>query len=279
MAESSPPTGVRVTIRTVTPDQAHALLGLNNLNRNVRRRHVKKLAGAMARGEWQLNGDAIRVSEDGELLDGQHRLLSCIEADTPFITLVIEGLPKSARSTIDVDTKPRSLADILRFAGEQNVVMLGAAITWCWRFENQGLHGREIPTSAEAFDILEKHPGLREVTEWARKLQGRLRCPVGPTCLFLLQALSYGDDGQVFFERLVTGTGFTSAKDPIYTLREWIIRQATNQQPRGTTALASALAYYVVMVKAWNAWREGREIQSLRWQPGGARPEGIPEMR
>jgi hypothetical protein len=31
-----------------------------------------------------------------------------------------------------------------------------------------------------------------------------------------------------------------------------------------------------LFIKAWNAYREGREVSLLKWNPGGARPEEFP---
>jgi len=34
--------------------------------------------------------------------------------------------------------------------------------------------------------------------------------------------------------------------------------------------------WWRVMLKAWNAWREGREVKILAWKRGGANPERFP---
>ena len=47
---------------TLTTEVARQLLEGNTANRPLRARYVSNLASAMLRGEWQLNGDAVRVS-------------------------------------------------------------------------------------------------------------------------------------------------------------------------------------------------------------------------
>src|SRR5262249_28100191 len=85
--------GIRVDIITVTPELAARWLKRNHANRKVRARHVSRLVRAMRAGEWDdLNGDTIRFSDNHELLDGQHRLLACIEAQQAFTTLVVFGI-------------------------------------------------------------------------------------------------------------------------------------------------------------------------------------------
>ncbi len=50
---------------------------------------VEAYAMAMRENRWVLNGIPIIISTDGALCDGYHRLLACIEAQTPFLTLII----------------------------------------------------------------------------------------------------------------------------------------------------------------------------------------------
>lgn len=62
------------TIETVTPMKAARWLKRNIANRRVSPKVVRNYAGDMSRGEWLLNGEAIKFDRDGNLLDGQHRL-------------------------------------------------------------------------------------------------------------------------------------------------------------------------------------------------------------
>ena len=71
---------MKVSVKTITPAQAKKLLERNTNNRPVSKPHVKFLCGVIRRGEWKLNGDAIRFNSE-RLVDGQHRLAACIETD------------------------------------------------------------------------------------------------------------------------------------------------------------------------------------------------------
>jgi len=57
----------------ITPEIAAAMLETNTMNRPLSMPHVRKLSDALLRGEWVVNGDAIRISSNGFLIDGQHR--------------------------------------------------------------------------------------------------------------------------------------------------------------------------------------------------------------
>lgn len=60
----------------ITPDMAEKWLGRNPRNRHVRQRDVVRYAQSMLAGEWLVTGEAIKFSFDGNLIDGQHRLLT-----------------------------------------------------------------------------------------------------------------------------------------------------------------------------------------------------------
>ncbi|HEV8193129.1 MAG TPA: hypothetical protein VGP82_16835, partial [Ktedonobacterales bacterium] len=61
-------------VRKITPALARELLKRNTNNRALRPAHVDMLRGTMQRGEWQVTHQGLAFADDGELLDGQHRL-------------------------------------------------------------------------------------------------------------------------------------------------------------------------------------------------------------
>ncbi|KAF7277615.1 hypothetical protein GWI33_002970, partial [Rhynchophorus ferrugineus] len=83
---------IAAQVETITPDLARQYLAFNTHNRNVRSYRVKGYAADMRDGRWTLNGEAIKFSADGTLLDGQHRLQAVIEADVAVQMLVVRGV-------------------------------------------------------------------------------------------------------------------------------------------------------------------------------------------
>src|SRR5690606_5321337 len=73
----------------LTPDTAVRLLERNTLNRPLSDQHVKRIASQISAGKWRFNGDTIKLSECGDVLDGQHRLWAVIEAKKPVETLIV----------------------------------------------------------------------------------------------------------------------------------------------------------------------------------------------
>ena len=80
---------------SVTPTLAAAWLALNNNNRRAADRVVARYRADMLEGRWEFAGDPIRFDAQGNLIDGQHRLLAlagCPEG-TQFKFLVVRNLP------------------------------------------------------------------------------------------------------------------------------------------------------------------------------------------
>lgn len=80
-------------VETITPELAKEYLKSNiENNRRINRNRVLVYAKDMASGAWQLNGEGIRFNENGELIDGQHRLRAIIMANRPVDILVTRDI-------------------------------------------------------------------------------------------------------------------------------------------------------------------------------------------
>lgn len=99
-----------------TPELARAWLVHNLINRRVREAWVKYLATQIILGRWERTGDAIAFRKDGVLINGQHRLLAIIEANTPAWLLVVGELDEKAYMVTDRGIG-KSAADVLKLPG------------------------------------------------------------------------------------------------------------------------------------------------------------------
>jgi hypothetical protein len=260
--ESSDLAGVRELL--IEPAQAEAWLGLNKRNRNIRKAYVVSLADAIRRGEWQLNGDAIRFSKDGDLLDGQHRLHAIVEAGVPIRSLVVSGLDLEAQDTIDRGAK-RTLGDVFTIHGITEAKAMAAAASWLHRFEagtaGKGQGGATTVSPAQALAVYERNPDLHDSIRAGRLMADsglRLR-PSAAVALHYLFAKIDRLDADQFFDALANGTGL-AAGDPVLVLRNALIRNAS-QRLRQRPAVLVAWT-----IKAWNYWRAGRKIQLIMWR-------------
>ncbi len=144
-------------LTTITPDIARSILKQNTHNRQLRQHVVMRYADQMTAGEWKITGDTIKIASDGTVLDGQHRLLACIESSVTFQAYLVCGLDREVYDLIDAGL-PRRTSDALHIQGENNTALLGSVLGWISRFELGTLAHRYSPklTSHEALELLRK---------------------------------------------------------------------------------------------------------------------------
>lgn len=246
---------MQVTIETITPELAAEYLKANTSNRPCSPARIAELAGMMKRGEYMLNGDAIRFSEDGVLLDGQGRLKACIAAGVSFTTLVIRGLPRETFKTMDLGKK-RNSADLFAIRGEKNTTKLSRALRFVLMYEAGAINGASYsPQQLE--DCLSRHPGLRI---WAStstpiyKITGHGALVFSVCYLGSLTRPTTADD---FLRLLVDGAGLEKGS-PVLTLRDRL------QQDRAATSKLPSSYVAQLVIHAYNAFAKGDTRAILR---------------
>lgn len=270
LSPKNPEPDVRVEL--ITPAKAREYLGRNTHNRNLRQRVVRAYAQDMRTGNWRWNGESIKFSNGNVLLDGQHRLAAIVEAETAVRTLVVRGLPDVTQETMDGGAK-RKFSDILALRGEERYRSLAAACRRIvqWESGSRATGGNYAPTNAQMIEVLERFPWLREGTQVAEHATRGSGLPAGLLSFaWWLFVQIDAEDTEWFFARLADGQNLSSS-NPIYVLRK---AAASSRSVRGERSETHLLA---MTIKAWNAYREGRQISILRYRPGGANPESFPE--
>lgn len=83
---------MKMQLISITPKLAQSLLKNNRANRPISKKTVESYARDMLNGNWKTNtGNAISISKDGALLDGQHRLTAVIKSEIPISMWVCYG--------------------------------------------------------------------------------------------------------------------------------------------------------------------------------------------
>lgn len=90
-------TECQVRFEDITPTKAANYLQQNNNNprKKINRNVVKSYAADMKAGKWNVNGEAIVFDANGDLKNGQHRLLAIIESGVTVRILVVRGVDPS----------------------------------------------------------------------------------------------------------------------------------------------------------------------------------------
>ena len=163
----------------ITPEVAKQMLANRNFsNRPIRQTDVDKYAREMKTGKWLHNGMPIvfaKITQESRLLQGQHRLLACIQANTAFVTEITCGIDEATFTTFD-NSGRRSGGDQLAIAGftpTKNAKQFGdieaSALKLLYAIDFHGntqSAGRKAVTHNELIIIHDLYPGIEQSTRW-----------------------------------------------------------------------------------------------------------------
>ena len=218
-------TAPAVEIVDVSPALAETWLARNPNNRNLRKAVVESYARDMAAAHWALNGETVKFSAAGQLLDGQHRLNAVVLAGVTVPMVVVRGLADEVMQTVDAGAK-RSYSDALKLMGEDNTSTLAAVARRAVMWDNghRTNTGAIRPTPLEMTQFIEAHPQVRSSAELAARLASRERLPasVFGLCHYLFAQLD-AEAATWFLLRVSDGLNLSEG-DPIAVLRDRIAR-------------------------------------------------------
>lgn len=249
---------VLMEVVEMTPVMATELLRENRGNRAMSRLNVESIVGAMLRGEWMENGETIKVSKSGRLLDGQHRLAAVVQADVALPMVVVSGLDDASFETIDKGRR-RTTGDTLTSMGVANSNVMAAAGTILFKYLATGdpfnTAPKSRPTTHQVLEIIDLSPGLPESARFAAS-SNFCRRYFGPS-LTAFAHYVFSDDDPVaaysFFDELDDGVGL-----PILLLRDRLITTAAGKHKIPQKYKGGLL------FKSYKHFRSGRPLGTLR---------------
>lgn len=255
---------MRVTLETITPQDAERLLQYNAGNRFIRKKRVALYAKQMANGQWRATGEALKFSSTGRLLDGQHRLHAVVLAGVPTQFLVIRDLDDEVFKVLDSGLA-RGASDVVRSLGVGSPSD-ASAITRMYLVASSGLNPANtnvmtLVTKTDIASYVETHKDLlTETTSVSRNTRNAVG---GSTTSWGAARLMASDTVGVaefdkFVAGVVSGAGL-SAGDPRLALRNWLSR---NFKP--STSGVTAAVHLGTYMKAFVAYLNGDQIHLLR---------------
>lgn len=261
-------------IAAITPAMAKLLLSRNDNNRRLHMPGVRKWAEALRRGEWKLNGEPVVIADTGELNDGQHRLSAVVETGISLKTFVVFGVARASRNTMGGGIK-RSPGQILGMEGIANGVALAAALRMLINIReftgNLNLE-RSVPTLKA---LLDKEPDISLSLHLATPVAKQFKVSGAAfVALHYMMAMKDRETADRFFELLGNGAvGDDDPRHPITMLRERLIKNLASKAKLGKADVVA------LTIKAWNAYRAGETIRSLRWRTEGGAVEAFPQVQ
>lgn len=258
----------RIETVTVTPAMARKFLGdLADNQRNMRDTKVAQYARDMAAGHWPITGDTVKISTDGKLIDGQHRMAAVALADVDVTMLIAFDVDPAVMPVLDIGLG-RTFGDVLSVDGGPQKFLVGAVVRYMcfWEAGNYMAstgQGRPVPTMTEMKLRFEADRDLFiTAAARAKDVQRSKLTPGGPagTAFFLFAKVADTDRAHGFFDRFLTGANLELG-DPILALR--------NRVTRARAERLKSAEYLALYCRTWNADREERKLDTVPIVTGG----------
>lgn len=244
----------------ITPEVANYFLTFNTGNRKIQKAYVKLIARDITSGNWMVNAQPVAFEgdpmnpEDGpvRLLNGQHRLMACIEANLPIEIPIAIHVDPQAFKTFDMQSKASKSVK----TGDERVGR-GAAI-FQWR-EDHGLAlgATERPTATELEETLQRHQGLLEFVGKVRTKTGSVRwdeISTGGVMAYLLYRTHRENAplAEKFMTQIASGTGIERG-NPIRDIRDEVVKGRTGAQ---RLSRKDALNKFIACWEKYKIWSE-----------------------
>lgn len=260
----------------ITPDMASVMMERNTddewHNRPHSSRGLKRYVTAMKRG-WRLTGEPIIFSRSGRLLNGQHRLMACIESTSPFECLVVFGIDDDAFKFMDIGIT-RTASHIFDIENIPNATQIAASARLLYGYKAKtAWDGRAPEVENDALlSFYSQHERLQDALGPARALYSERLVPMrwGAFCFYIC-AEKNREQAREFFEKVSTGIGLTAKSAPAY-----LIRKRLSENARSTSGQLSESYIGAYFIQAWNAHRRGESRKIFRWRTEQSPNEAFP---
>lgn len=251
----------------VTPKLANELLLKNNANRKITDNRVTVYANDMRNGRWKENtAEFIKITEDGDILDGQHRLLAIIQANTCVNFEIAYGVSKSVFDVLDTG-KVRSSSDVFSIEKIENSSLISSIIKSYLvisKSSKSDLNKSSLSYGLTNTIILEeyhKRPEFwQELSSFTNKCYKNFAKIIPATFIGTLYSYFYDispEDSRNFINQLCSGESITNSS--ISVLRQALLKDKVSQrkmQPSDKLA---------IIIKTWNAVRLGKNYRIMKF--------------
>jgi len=242
-------------VKIITPAYAKELLEKTQaagiLNRKASNRTVEIYANEMKRGNWKLNSETVKLDENGFILDGQHRLMACVQSGCSFQTFVNFNVPRSTFDTIDCG-RIRTGTQVLQMSGVQYHTVITGIVNGISEFRSYGhiaVKERRLTPSAVLEEYNSRPSDYDEAARVAMRAVGESHA-MTPKSVGTLYFALVNDVGapktkaEKFFMEI---NSFDTAENPVIEkMRRWNL---ANKDRRISEKLRAA---YVI--RSWNAY-------------------------
>lgn len=255
---------------TITPEMARAFYTHRAKNRHIAKTNLQRILTSIKGGKWKVTGETIIFDHQDQLIDGQHRLLACMEANVPIQTYVVRGkIDTDAATNIDTG-KARTPGDLLTFNDYSDPNHLAATVRWINRLTTEGMQFERVKMTRDALlQFVQAHEEVHLSLPYGRFVRALIVPSLG-AALHYLMAQHDRELANTYFLELQQGTGAIGS--PSFVVRELLIKNKMHRAQLPVHIVAAML------IKAWNLLRAGRTAKIIRWY-GEAQNEPYPTIR
>jgi len=253
----------------MTPALAQKLLdGHNTENRPLKNASIKTVTRALQTERWLLTHEAVALSTDRFLLDGQNRLVGIVNTGIPAPVFVFVGMDPRTKFVVGQQSV-RTAADAFSMAGIPDPNNAAACVRTVTMFDKPFIawHGFRM-SNDEVIDAYREDPDgfARAVRDAAntigqsRKIK-RVRCSVSTmaAAIYLIRKGNTRKLVDEFLEGLRTGANLREG-DPRSSLVDWFTWVAVGKHP------TARYEPFAMVVLAWNGWVQGDQVRNLKWR-------------
>lgn len=270
----------------ITPELAKVILeSYNTANRPIRKGRVAFWASVIKLNRWRYTHQGAAFSTvkiDGEFIaqlqDGQHRLAAAVQEDYTLDINMSVGMDPENFNVIDVGTA-RSGADTVAMLGKTNVNVHSGAVRMVHLYEKYGPETRYAIKSRITNDVWAEATvtfgeamdnAVREAWQiHAHKDSPKMSVISLAAAIYSIRKGNRRDDPRVdeFLRGYTEGTDLPQG-DIRVTLRSWMsnLKSSTNRR-------VPVFEQFVVFIKAWNLWAQGKTLTTLGFRRTEATPK------
>lgn len=258
----------------------HVLDNFNTKNRTINKPTVEQYARMMRNDKWNgQNDDAITFDNEGNLINGQHRLMAIVSSETEQEFMFKFGVDPSVKY-IEGTGRLKTAADNLAMNGKleyRNERQAVARLVFGFLYDQSRpfVYSNNVKVSNLDLGEIEEIYGDAILESllfvMATSIRNVTVTSNAAFLHFLLKQTEHKDKADQFITAMATGINM-GATDPRLLVRNKLIADSLGKKEFRTNSNKKD-ACLGLFVKAWNSWIEGKD-----WKGRPQTPVGMPRI-
>jgi hypothetical protein len=253
---------ITTTVETISPEYAAQIWERRNeSNRRLSKVAIQKYANDMLSGRWKLGGQGIIIDSNGQLTDGHHRIVACMNAKVAFQTIVVRGVDPESVEVLDTGLA-RLASHVAQMRGIPYASLACAAARYCIvhakhgvdKIQSSALH----PSNAEIISFVADNERLQLACRTGERVKSLMSQALAAFLFYQFDSLDPAM-AESFFDAVGSGINLSEGS-AVLLLRKRLQENRASRRARLDNVYIAAL-----VIKAWNAFIQGRPLRVLKW--------------